>query len=89
MEELYIGSGVALCHRFRRELGILLVNERKKRNLTLEELCEKLTLKTEVVSDLEQGQRRTNWAVRCRMLDYYDKWMTVQLVDLDYPKHWQ
>ncbi|MCM1324829.1 MAG: helix-turn-helix transcriptional regulator [Acetobacter sp.] len=89
LEDLYNGSGSGLCNRFRRELGILLIKERKKHNLSLEELCEKLTLNIEVVSDLERGQNRTHWRTLCRMLDYYNKWLTIQLVDLDYPHIWQ
>ncbi len=88
LEDLYSGSGVALCHRFRRDLGLLLIEEREKRNLTREELSNRLTIKNEIVNNLETGNNKTNWAALCRVLDYYDKWLTVQLVDLDYPKHW-
>lgn len=89
LEDLYKGSGSALCNCFRGDLGRMLIKERKQRNLTLEELCEKLTLKAEVVSNLERGQGRTHWGTLCRMLDYYNKWLTIQLVDLDYPHCWQ
>ncbi len=86
LEELYQGSGATLCQRFRKELGILLIKEREKKGLSVDELCDLLTLQTEVVSDLERGQRRTNWGTLCRLLDFYGKWLTVQFEDMIFPK---
>lgn len=76
----YSVGGVLLSKRVQYEVGDILFAERCRRQMTLEEVCEKTELVLERVEKLEQGQK-LNWCVLAALLEFYGKRLEVRLVD--------
>lgn len=83
--ETYLKNGHKLRLCFRKELGLLLKLEREKLGLTESELSHQIQVKIKTIIRMENGLKRIDYPVLCRMLQLYDKWFEIRLRPVFHP----
>lgn len=82
-EKKYMLNGDQLCNSVKRQLGLLLMNERVNRREGLLELGAKVDVPNYKIELVEMGRRKFNWFIVARLLAHYRKQIEIRLVDMD------
>ena len=77
----YCRRGEKLRHSLKPQIGELLLQERLKRKMTLEELGRNLKFSAQKIEKLEQGRHKLNWNLVALLLKFYRKDLTLTLTD--------
>ena len=81
----YCRRGEKLRHSLKPQIGELLLQERLKRKMTLEELSRNLKFSAQKIELLELGKRKLNWNLVALLLKFYHKNLTLTLTDKTTP----
>lgn len=70
-----------LRHSLKPQIGELLLQERLKRKISLEEVSRNIKFPTTKIEKLEQGKHKLNWNLVAQLLKFYQKDLTLTLED--------
>ncbi len=77
-----VNRGKDLKQWVKKTLGTLLSEERKKRNLQIDELATMLKLERKHIEHVEYAQCSLKWHTYCRLLRLYRKNLKISLVEI-------
>ena len=77
----YLRGGEKLRHSLKPQIGELLLQERLKRKMPLEEVSRIIKVPSTKIEMLELGKRKLNWCLTARLLRLYNKDLTITLTD--------
>lgn len=79
--KVYDMNGKALKKNFKQTIGKLLLDERIKKNLRLEEIVYKTEIKQHKIEDIEFGKHKFHWCIVAKLLELYNKRLEIKLID--------
>ncbi len=77
----YCRRGEKLRHSLKPQIGELLLQERLKRKMPLEEVSHAIKYPAKKIELLELGKRKLNWNLVALLLKFYHKDLTLTLAD--------
>ena len=77
----YCRRGEKLRHSLKPQIGELLLQERLKRKMPLEEVSRYVKFSAQKIELLELGKRKLNWNLVALLLKFYRKDLTLTLTD--------
>ena len=66
---------------FKKTIGKILIEERLARNIRIEFLSKQLQIQIKSIEQIELGQSDYNWLTLYKILDFYNKQISITLVD--------
>lgn len=82
----YCRRGEKLRRSLKPQIGELLLQERLKRKMPLEEVSRIIKVPSTKIEMLELGKRKLNWCLTARLLRLYNKDLTITLTNTSTPK---
>ncbi len=67
-----------------RNIGDLLINARRERNIRLEYLADRVGVKLKILEAIELGRSKFHWFALFRVLKYFGKTLEIKLVNAKY-----
>lgn len=81
----YCRRGEKLRRSLKPQIGELLLQERLKRKMPLEEVSQQIKFPAQKIDKLEHGKHKLNWNLVALLLKFYHKDLTLALTDRPTP----
>ena len=72
---------MSLHGKIKRQLGTLLMDERRRKQKDLASVCRTVKLQPTVLDNIELGRKFANWRIYEMLLDYYGVKLKITVVD--------
>ncbi|MBO5441040.1 MAG: hypothetical protein J6J35_02485 [Alphaproteobacteria bacterium] len=82
-EKKYIMNGDLLCNDVKRQIGMLLLDERVQRRLALSALSDKIGIPPYKIELIEMARRKFHWQAVAELLRFYGKKIELRLIDVE------